>query len=65
MNAPRDPKSAQPKNPNQPIDVRHQLGLVATAGMVPQPGQPHLPRVEMPMRSSNIAALGGTKMEKG
>jgi hypothetical protein len=65
MKSPRGPKGPQPANSNQPFDVKHQLGLVRTAGVVPQPTQPHIPIPPMPERMSNIAALKGTKLEKG
>lgn len=65
MKNPRDPRGSQPKNPNEPIDVRHQLGVMRTADYTPQPTQPHLPRVPMPTRMSNLAAAKGTQVEKG
>lgn len=65
MNSPRDPRGAQPKQASPAIDIKHQLGLVATAGMVPQPGHPHLPPINFPGRVSNLAATKGTKVEKG
>lgn len=64
MKSPRDPRGPQPKDSNQPLSVQHQLGLVKTAGMVPQPSQPHLPAPPMPARTSNLAALQG-EMKKG
>lgn len=65
MKSPRDPKSKQPANPNEPIDVRHQIGVMRNSVVVPQPAGPNMPRVPMPERSSNLAALQGTKFQKG